>query len=212
MLVKVCGLNSVENIAILPLSQIDWLGFIFYDKSPRRVSIVPDDNFFLLTANHNRVGVFVNELLAKVFSTVKEFNLNTVQFHGQESVEHCAYLRNNGINVVKVISVDEATDFYEYEEYEPFVNYFLMDTKSLKHGGTGQKFNWEILQNYPLQTPFFLSGGIRPDDTELINQLKIDKCVGIDINSRFEIQPGIKDPELIKSFLESIKETKYVTD
>jgi len=212
MIVKVCGLNSIDNIASLPLSQIDWLGFIFYEKSPRKVTINPNEQFFEVTKNHKRVGVFVNELLTKVFSTVKAYDLNTVQLHGQEPVEHCAYLRNYGINVVKVISVDEETDFYEYEKYEPFVNYFLLDTKSLKHGGTGRKFNWEILQSYPLQTPFLLSGGIGPDDAEIVTQLSIDKCIGIDINSRFEIQPGIKDPVLIQTFLESIKDTRYVTD
>jgi len=210
MLVKVCGLNSVDNIANLPLELIDWLGFIFYEKSPRNVSIEPDQAFFKLTSNHKRVGVFVNTPLTSVFAKVQRYKLDIVQLHGQEPVAHCAYLKHNGVSVIKVISVNEDTDFHLYEEYEPVVDYFLLDTKSVLRGGTGEKFNWEILGKYTLNTPFILSGGIGPDDAQLIYQINLEKCAGIDINSRFEIEPGIKDPAQIKTFLESLKDTKYV--
>lgn len=212
MLVKVCGLNSLENIVSLPLASIDWLGFIFYEKSSRKVTINPDKQFFEVTKNHNRVGVFVNEPLTTIFAKIKLYGLNSIQLHGQESVEHCAYLKHNGVNVIKVISINEDVDFQKFQKYESVVNYFLFDTKSILHGGTGKKFNWNILRNYTLETDFILSGGIGPDDAQLINQININKCVGVDINSRFEIEPGIKDAQKIQAFLESIKDTRYVTD
>jgi phosphoribosylanthranilate isomerase len=212
MLVKVCGLNSTENIASLPLALIDWLGFIFYEKSSRMVTFNPEEQFFEVTQNHKRVGVFVNAPLTTILSNVKQYGLHVIQLHGQEPIEHCEYLKHNGLQVVKVVSVNENTNFQPFEKYESLVDYFLFDTKSILHGGTGKKFNWNILKKYTLQTPFILSGGIGPDDSEKIKQLELAKCVGIDINSRFETAPGLKDAAQIQPFLKSIKDTRYVTD
>ena len=194
--------KNIEQVAQLG---VDMMGFIFYPKSPRYVSYV------LARSDADRkvcrVGVFVNDSIPEILDKIHSFSLNAVQMHGNESRELCEQLReaNGDIKIIKAISVSNAGDIQKYKEYVGAVDYFLFDTKCKTVGGSGQQFDWQILDEYDGDVPFLLSGGIGPEDAFRIRTFHRSQCVGIDLNSRFEIEPGVKDVEKLNKFLNEIK-------
>ena len=269
-------MRDSQNIADLLELPIDYIGFIFYEKSPRYVELIPQ----LINSNKfkkiNKVGVFVNADIDFVLDKITKFDLNTIQLHGKETPQYLIDLKikikelignklkpvinselliadklplntnelqvnsnelqlnfnelqlnsnelelnthqleiqiNNSelinaelkINIWKAFSIDEQFNFDNAKPYEGIADAFLFDTKTPEHGGSGQKFNWDLLQNYQGKTPFFLSGGISAADTEGVKSVTHPKFFGLDLNSKFEICPAFKDIELLKKFIDSV--------
>ena len=202
---KVCGMRDRENIKTLVDLKPDYIGFIFYDKSPRFVgedfsqeipALIPEDI--------KKVGVFVNAETSHVTGKIEKYRLDLVQLHGRESAEYCKNLSEKNIHIIKAFSMDETIDFALLEDYDNFCDFYLFDTKVSTYGGSGKKFNWKILEKYNYQKPFLLSGGIGMDDAdEIMNLRKLD-MITLDINSRFEISPGLKDIGLIEKFIKKL--------
>lgn len=229
MIVKVCGMRDPENIRALQQLDVDWMGFIFWPQSPRfvqmvssRAGIIPDYSSLkedrptakeqTITSNIKRVGVFVDEMPQSIVTRVYNYHLDIVQLHGSESRAMIENLRRTlvpdiqpDIKIMKAISIETADDFKKTADYEGTVDYFLFDTKCQEVGGSGQRFNWALLDEYKGDTPFILSGGIAPDMAEEIMQIKHPQFLGIDLNSRFETEPGVKDIEKIKSFVSLLR-------
>jgi len=185
-------MRSPENIQALTSLQPDYMGFIFYNKSPRYVTDLSTDVLNKLPASLLKTGVFVNESVDIIRSLIDEYSLNAVQLHGSETAKFCQQLRNK-VTVLKAFGVDESFDFDQLNSYAGSVDYFLFDTKTDAHGGSGKAFNWEVLNSYKLDTPFFLSGGLSLDNLENVKQIKHPAFYGVDLNSRFETEPGMKD-------------------
>ncbi len=198
-------MRDPENIRKLVALQPDFIGFILYPESKRYVG----DNYILETeipSKIKRTGVFVNALLHDVVHWVNRLKLDYVQLHGNESVEYCQELTEMKIPVIKTFGMHDSFDFNTLQTYEGYCDFFLFDTTSPEHGGSGKKFNWNLLNAYTLIKPIILSGGIGLDD--LITVLSLSEKIplhAIDINSRFENAPGIKDIKMIKEFIGSIK-------
>ncbi len=197
-MIKVCGMREPDNIRAVETLGIDLMGFIFWPKSSRYVSERPA----YLPTHCKRVGVFVDEDLETVRRIADEYALDYIQLHGHESREYCAQL--NGLKLIKAISVSGHDDIATYKTYEGLVDYFLFDTKCPSVGGSGQQFDWSVLSAYDGSTPFLLSGGIGPDDAERVKAFHHSKCIGIDLNSRFELSPGLKDVAALRKFLNEI--------
>jgi phosphoribosylanthranilate isomerase len=204
--IKVCGMRDPENISGVVAALPDYLGFIFYPKSKRFVDFEPlPEVLSIVPDSVKKVGVFVDEAPEKVLETVQNWNLDVVQLHGNESSEYCQQIQDSGITVFKAFSVDDQFDFEILNAYSGVCDYFLFDTKGQLPGGTGKKFNWQLLENYKGDVPFFLSGGIDSDDIDAITQFIHQQLFGIDINSGFEISPALKDVEKVRSFISRIR-------
>ncbi len=198
--VKVCGMRDAENIREVEALGIDLMGFIFWPKSSRYVSERPA----YMPQTAKRVGVFVNEDIKQVKRIAEEYSLDVIQLHGSESPDYIRQLGSvcgDTIATVKAFNIATAADLDATKSYEGIVDYFLFDTKTPIPGGSGVQFDWSLLADYVGQTPFLLSGGIGPDDAERVCAFSHPKCIGIDLNSRFEISPGLKDVEKLKKFL-----------
>ncbi len=216
MKVKVCGMRAPENIAALLNLPIDLLGFIFYPKSSRFVGGTGLDKWIAkntdLFGEVKKVGVFVNAEVEEILNAVHDYQLDFIQLHGNESAEYCRELSLlwqvssvRKARMIKAFPVDESFHFSTTEPYAAFCSYFLFDTKGKNPGGNGVTFNWSLLEKYQGVTPFFLSGGIGPEMAAEINDIDFPQLSGVDINSRFEKEPGVKDIELIKTFIQQIK-------
>jgi phosphoribosylanthranilate isomerase len=204
--IKVCGLRDFGNAANIAGTFPDFMGFIFHPGSVRYVG--QDVRCALLTNLPQgiiKTGVFVNEEISDVEMTVSRYGLDAVQLHGSESAEYCKHFMKRGLVTIKAFGLWSAFDFRIPEPYMNCCNYFLFDTKSEGYGGSGRRFGWAILDKYKLDKPYFLSGGICYDDIKEIKDLRYKELFGVDINSRFELSPGIKDTELIRSFINEIK-------
>ena len=204
--VKVCGMRDGENIREVDRLGIDWMGFIFYPKSSRFVDSVPT----YLPVSVRRVGVFVNADPEYILDKVKLFSLGAVQLHGHETPEAVLSIKENlppDTLVVKALNIGTPEDLAPVAAYEGMVDFFLFDTKASLAGGNGTKFDWNVLSSYNGSTPFFLSGGIGPDDAERVLSFSHPMLRGIDLNSRFEISPGVKDTSLLKRFLDGLRST-----
>lgn len=182
--------SNIEEVAKL---QPDYLGFIFYEKSPRFLN----KEIPILPKSTQKVGVFVDAYLDDILDKIRRYNLQLVQLHGNESPEFCYLLKNINIKVIKAFSIDDHFDFQTITPYENVCDYFLFDTKGQFHGGNGTTFNWDILKNYPSQKPLFLSGGIGLEEVKTVQQLNLP-IHAIDVNSKFEIEPGLKNTQLLK--------------
>lgn len=204
--IKVCGMRETENIRNISLFNPDYLGFIFFESSPRKVDGIPD--FSNIPDQVKRVGVFVNPQLDFILQKAEEFGLDFIQLHGDETPELCKKLKSEKFGVIKVFGLTHNFDFKKLEPYKNHVDYFLFDTKSSQYGGTGQKFNWEVLTEYDQEIPFFISGGIGPGDASEIKNLKDLNIHAVDINSRFEISPGYKDIKKVQSFIKELNHVK----
>ena len=218
MKIKVCGLREPDNIAAVGALPVDYLGFIFYPKSPRYVGKKDHLATWLkrhpdAVANQQRVGVFVNSEIDIILNAVHDYGLDYVQLHGNESPAYCGELQTlwsvssvESARLIKVFHVDEEFDFSTTDPYAAFCPLFLFDTRSGEgSGGTGRKFDWTILDQYQGATPFLLSGGIGPDDSTVVQKINHPQLHGIDINSRFETEPGVKDVDAIATFVKTLE-------
>ncbi|MDR0894085.1 MAG: phosphoribosylanthranilate isomerase [Prevotellaceae bacterium] len=194
MLIKVCGMTRADNIRQVEYLGVDMMGFIFYPKSPRCVREVPG----YLPVRARRVGIFVNESEAEMLRIARLFDLDYLQLHGEESPAQCRSLQSAGYQVIKSVTVATAP------AYSPVADLLLFDTPTPAYGGSGARFDWSLLPQYRGDTPFLLSGGISPDSVAAIKDFHHPRFVGIDLNSRFEKEPGIKDPDLLRPFLAAL--------
>ena len=200
MKLKVCGMKFPENISEIESLNPDFMGFIFYKKSKRFFN----ESIIVLNDNISRVGVFVNQEINEVIDNVKKHKLDYVQLHGNEDVRYCLSIKSI-CKVIKVFKIDDNFNFDETKKFENVSDYYLFDTKTNLHGGSGKKFNWEILKKYNSKKYFFLSGGISEDDIAEINKIKKKyPIIGIDINSKFELPNLKKDKTKIKSLIDKI--------
>ena len=217
--VKVCGMRDGENIREVVALGVDWIGMIFWAKSPRNVTmiptyagIIPDRGADIGNFKAKRVGVFVDEMAQNIITRVVNYKLDLVQLHGHETPTLIRNLRRTldpdirpGVKFIKAISVSSRDDIAKYKDYADCVDYFLFDTKCPSVGGSGEQFDWSVLDAYDGDVPFLLSGGIGPDDAGRVRSFHHPKCIGIDLNSRFETEPGLKDITKLKQFLEAIR-------
>ncbi|WP_299435702.1 phosphoribosylanthranilate isomerase [uncultured Maribacter sp.] len=202
---KICGMNL--NISEVASLTPDYLGFIFWEPSKRHFnSQMPE-----LQHSIKKVGVFVNESLQEILYKIQEYNLLGVQLHGKESPEFCKELQEKakGIEIIKVFSIKNEFNFEVLNDFEDVCDFFLFDTKGKLPGGNGYSFDWSVLENYPSTKPFFLSGGIGLEDAAKINAfLQTDAskyCYALDVNSKFEIEPGLKDIKKLKQFISRVQ-------
>ncbi len=197
--IKICGMKYPDNILEVGSLLPDYMGFIFWPKSARYF----DGDMPNLPKSIKKVGVFVNENISIIETKIAKYNLQAIQLHGQESVEFCSELKAKSgavIEIIKVFSADENFDFSVLKPYESVCDYFLFDTKGKLPGGNGITFDWRILENYPSSKPFFLSGGIGIEEIKNIKEISKTNLplYAIDINSKFEIEPGLKDIKRLK--------------
>ena len=214
------NINDVSNLSI------NWMGFIFYPKSPRYVrqissnaGIIPDySSLEMKNADENdaeriqRVGVFVDDMPQNIVTRVFNYHLDIVQLHGSESPVMIDNLRRTidpdirkGIKIMKAISVKSEEDIQRCKEYYGHVDYFLFDTKTPMKGGSGEQFDWSVLQSYEGTTPFLLSGGIGPEDASRVRAFSHPRCIGIDINSRFEEEPAFMNVNMLRKFISEVR-------
>jgi phosphoribosylanthranilate isomerase len=212
-------MRNADNIREVESLGINWMGFIFWPKSSRYVSEMPA----YLPTKCKRVGVFVDASIGDVMTIAEQYQLHLIQLHGQESPSYIAQLRSHlealshsstprpyrggargGVGIIKALNIASESDLDATKPYESIVQYFLFDTKGKSVGGNGLKFDWSVLQAYQGQTPFILSGGIGPDDAERVLAFHHDKCVGIDLNSKFELSPGLKDVKKLHGFIKEL--------
>lgn len=204
--IKVCGMRYGENIQELLTLNPDFIGFIFYPYSSRYVGNAWDPELTAAIPDSiQKTGVFVNAGTKTILAAAEKYHLNTIQLHGSETPSQCRETRQNGYHVIKAFAVGVDFDFSIAADYEGAVDYFLFDTKTHKHGGSGKKFNWRILERYKGGTPFLLSGGIGLEDVPVILQAEHPLMAGVDINSRFEDEPGLKNIEKVKEFIHQIR-------
>lgn len=200
-IIKVCGLRQQENVSQLATLPINWMGFIDFASSPRSISNT-DLKWIAPFHAQPKVLVVVNKPVDELLQVAKQGNFQMVQLHGDESPEYCATVRQS-LPVIKAISLKSVEDLDSTSMYSDSVDYFLFDTKKAgQRGGSGQKFDWSILEQYNLSIPFLLSGGIGPDDAQALKNFSHPQFAGIDINSKFEVEPGLKDVQLVRSFIE----------
>ena len=224
MRLKVCGMKYQENIIEVAALRPDYMGFIFYEKSPRFF----DGEIPQIGVTIKKVGVFVNASIDEIIEKVSKYGLNAIQLHGEESAEYCEELKRhyenpeysgdevistkrlprfarNDVAIIKAFSIKDTFDFGVLERYEASCDYFLFDTKGKLPGGNGYAFNWNILKNYPSKKPYFLSGGIGLDEVKnvlsFLDSPESEYCYAIDVNSKFEQEPGLKDIEKLKEFI-----------
>lgn len=194
-----------QNIQLIAALQPDMMGFIFYPKSPRYAEPLDAATLNDLPESIKKIGVFVNEDMERILTFVFKYKLDGVQLHGIENKDICQKLKEAGLIVLKAFPIAEASNFQVTATYEGVCDYFLFDTKTDAYGGSGIKFDWTMLDEYKGQTPFLLSGGIAADDAEAILKINHPKFVGIDLNSKFELEPGLKNVEMLNVFLKELR-------
>ena len=204
MKLKICGMKYHDNILKVAALKPNYLGFIFYDKSPRFVTEpLPE-----ISKNIKKVGVFVNSTIETIITIINNYDLQAVQLHGQETPEFCQKLQKKQIEIIKVFSIKDQFDFNQLSAFENLVDYFLFDTKGPNPGGNGYCFDWSILNQYNSNTPYFLSGGIGLDDIKSIQNFKnspaAQHCFAIDVNSKFELKPAYKDDVKLKQLMQQL--------
>lgn len=208
MLIKVCGMREPDNIRRVAEAGADWMGFIFYARSPRFAGSLSPDEISKERAVREppvRVGVFVDATPEYMMEMGNKYALGYLQLHGNESPDTCYALQKRGYAVIKAFSIADKEDLKLTADYEGRADYFLFDTKCNGYGGSGKQFDWSVLTAYKGQTPFLLSGGINPDSVEVIRNFHHPKLAGLDLNSGFETAPGLKDIEKLKTFIDKIK-------
>lgn len=202
--IKVCGITDAANSIEIAAMGIDYQGFIFYERSKRFISNDPGYLFSRIPSEIIKTGVFVNEKPSNVIDLAFRFKLDMVQLHGSEPPVECRALGDAGIVVIKAFSISPVADFTSLQQYMDVCDYFLFDSGTGNSGGSGRKFDWSLLESYGLDKPFFLSGGIGPEDSGILRSLKSDQFHCVDINSRFEVSPGIKDINMIRTFINDL--------
>lgn len=193
-------MRDSENIRAIEQTKADLMGFIFHPKSPRFVASLPE----YMPKKQKRVGVFVNASLEQILAKAQKFSLEYIQLHGDEPPAFCSELKNRGLKVIRAQRIANADDIIRAESYN-MADLMIFDTKTQLYGGSGKKFNWQLLENYKGCVPFLLSGGIRSDTFEEIKAFFHPQFAGIDLNSGFEISPALKDVGKLNNFIEKIK-------
>lgn len=203
MIIKICGMREAENIREIEEIGPDLMGFIFWEGTKRNVSSIPD----YMSSRCKRVGVFVDADEEFISTHVKEYKLDFIQLHGHETPEFCERLHQvlPDIKIIKAISVKDTDDIRNANIYNGVADYFIFDTKCKCVGGSGEQFDWDILKNYQNDIPFLLSGGIGPEDAERVKAFKHPMMIGIDLNSKFELSPALKDAVTLKEFINKIR-------
>lgn len=203
-MIKVCGMREPENIRAVTDLGVDLMGFIFWEKSPRNACEAP----VVVPEGVKGVGVFVDENPVIIVERAQSHALSYVQLHGNESPELIEAVKSllPNIKIIKALSIREADDVKRWRLYDGIVDMLLFDTKCKSVGGSGEQFDWTVLSHYDGNLPFMLSGGIGPDDADRVKAFHHPQCVGIDLNSRFETAPGVKDVEKIKEFINELKQ------
>jgi phosphoribosylanthranilate isomerase len=206
MKIKVCGLKYPENVTDVAALEPDYVGFVFYGPSPRYAGELQTDTTASIDPSIKKTAVFVNETALKINELIARYNFDAVQLHGTEDADFCASIRKNTV-VIKTFGMSDTFDFSVLESYMGKVDYFLFDTKTIIHGGSGKSFNWTLLNNYKLEVPFFLSGGISLDNLDELKNISHPQFYGVDLNSRFETSPGLKDVARLQKAFDMIKHT-----
>ena len=204
MVIKVCGLNDNKNIKAVTALNPDYVGFIFYSGSPRFANELDQETIKNISSKISKVGVFVNESANVISKLIDKYHFDAVQLHGNESSEFCSAFSNK-VTVIKAFGLNNSFNFAQLNDYVDKVNFFLFDTKTDTHGGSGKTFDWSILDNYRLNIPFFLSGGLSLDNLNEVNEINHPQFYGVDLNSRFETSPGMKNIELLNDAFNIIK-------
>ncbi|BDC99097.1 phosphoribosylanthranilate isomerase [Persicobacter psychrovividus] len=208
MLWKVCGMRSDENIRQVAKLRPDFMGFIFYPKSPRHVEDLDQlvESFRHLNEETFTVAVMVNPTIAEAERIIKTRSFDYLQLHGKETPEFCASIKAKGVKVIKNFAMDENFDVTQLDRYRKCVDLFLFDTKTKQHGGSGETFDWKLLEQLPEDLPYLLSGGLSLKNIKRAKRLHAPAPQGIDVNSRFEIEPALKDVEKLKELKRILKE------
>lgn len=202
MRIKVCGMRDADNIREVLALQPDYMGFIFFDKSPRYVGNDLDAELLRsFPKTTKKVGVFVNANIDYIVRMVKQYGLDFVQLHGDELPDYCRSLKFKGVNIIKAFAIDESFNFVKLNNYKPHCDYFLFDTKGAQPGGNGVVFDWGILRRYDNEKPFFLAGGIDLSNLEQVEMLEGLRIHAVDVNSRFEQAPALKNTPLLQEFI-----------
>lgn len=199
---KVCGLR--DNINEVVALQPDLLGFIFYDKSPRFVGDLSPEELSLIPKEIDKVGVFVNSDIQYVRKMIRDYNLQYVQLHGDETVSYCKELKEEKVKLIKVFAGNKELDPALLKSYASSIDFFMFDTKTDKYGGTGHKFDWSKLTSLQLSKPIFLSGGIDLDNVSQLEEMEDLNIYAIDVNSKFEISPGLKNIDKLNKLKEEM--------
>lgn len=209
MIVKVCGMREEENVKKLILDAApDLVGLIFYPPSARYVERESVQPAFYKALTQAKVGVFVNESKEEILRKTQAYGLSHIQLHGDESPELITELKEHtSAHIIKVFRIGSTWDWKQANSFVDVADWFLFDTQTAEYGGSGKTFDWGILETYPYDIPFLLSGGVDETQIEAINSLikRIPYCVGVDINSRFEISPGLKDVARVKTFIDKVR-------
>ena len=202
-MVKICGMTDIDNISRILFLEPDYLGFIFYPKSPRYVvgRLRPED-LSIIPDSVKRVGVFVDASEVEIREAINAYGLQAVQMHGHEKPRLCARIRDIGVELIKAFHIEDEHDFETVWDYTEVVDYYLFDTKSPSYGGSGREFDWQLVLRQPLRTPWILSGGISPDN---IVEAAQSGAAMIDLNSKFESAPGIKNYDSLRGALDKIR-------
>ncbi len=204
--IKICGMTDSGNVREVSSLSPDFMGFIFYPKSARYVGDKPDPALFKAVPKEIiKTAVFVNESFDKVMDISGKHHIDHLQLHGRETPEMCELLRSSGKTLIKAIPGDQVNDKSSLKAYEEVCDYLLFDTPVSTFGGSGRKFDWSLLEDMDVPKPFFLSGGIGPEDGEELLRMNLQKLFAIDVNSRFELEPGIKDVGSLSSFFKKIR-------
>ena len=205
MKIKICGLREYGNVEDLVNLKPDWMGFIFTEKSPRYFyNALEKADLNRISSTIKKVGVFVNASLDYIQEQIVNHQLNTVQLHGNESPEVCATIRLQGIEIFKAFNINDEFEFEKLDAYKDAIDYYLFDASGKSEGGNGVTFNWNILNDKRFLKPFLLSGGIAPEHAAQLKKWTHPDCIGIDINSKFEIEPAFKNVALIKTFFKNL--------
>ncbi len=204
--IKICGMRDAVNIIAAAELKPDIMGFIFYSGSPRFAGeCLKPEIVASLPSGIRKAGVFVNAEYEEITETAGRFSLNMAQLHGNETPELCRRIKDSGISVIRAFNISDSMNFEKCKEFSGSADYFLFDAMTANHGGSGQKFDWKLLERFETGIPFFLSGGISPSDTNNILGISNPALYGIDLNSRFEIKPGLKDIKKLEKFINEIR-------
>ena len=204
MQIKICGLKYRDNIEAVTALKPDYVGFICYVPSPRFAAQLDNETLASLPGTMAKTAVFVNETAETIHQLIDKYHFDAIQLHGNEDPEFCEEFKGE-VTVLKAFGIDQDFDFEGLNQYVGSVDFFLFDTKTDKHGGSGKSFDWSLLDKYKLDIPFFLSGGLSLDNLEEVKSIRHPQFYGVDLNSRFEIEPGLKDIEKLKNAFELLR-------
>jgi phosphoribosylanthranilate isomerase len=203
--IKICGMREPDNIREVSGLEPDYMGFIFYTGSKRYAGNLPPDTGKMLPGSIDKVAVFVNASREEILSTCQAWSIRILQLHGDEPPAFCRSFREEGLRVIKAFRVGQKLDVEGIGRYKESCDFILLDTSGEGFGGTGRKFDWKQLEHNTFESPFFLSGGVAPGDAQRIIEMDIPQLHAVDLNSRFEIKPGLKDVKALNNFIREIR-------